>query len=129
MILGIKTDQKIAEIHLVDSSGKAKSIKWEAHMKLSETIHRKIQSFLKQNGKDWHDIEGVVFYEGPGSFTGLRIGASVVNALGSGLSVPVVGTSGNNWFETGVKKLGEGSNEDIVLPKYGAEPHITKPKK
>jgi tRNA threonylcarbamoyladenosine biosynthesis protein TsaB len=37
-----------------------------------------------------HDIEGVVCFKGPGSFTGLRIGLTVGNALAYAQNIPVV---------------------------------------
>lgn len=37
------------------------------------------------------DITDIHIVEGPGSFTGLRVGLSVANALGSLLSIPVNG--------------------------------------
>jgi len=38
-----------------------------------------------------HNIKGVIVVKGPGSFTSLRIGVSVANALGYALGVPVAG--------------------------------------
>jgi hypothetical protein len=51
------------------------------------------------------DINGLIFYEGPGSFTGLRIGASFINAVAAGLGLPVVPTTGDNWVLDGEKDL------------------------
>ena len=125
MILSIKTDQPEAEIGLFDSNGREISYtKWKAHRELSNTILRKIQDILDQNSINFDDLEGIVFYEGPGSFTGLRIGASVANAL----EVPVVNSTGDNWQKKGLKMLKTGKSNQAV-PRYGAEPHITKQKK
>ena len=45
--------------------------------KLLGFIHKKLQ----ENHYDWHDITEIEFMSGPGSFTGLRIGATIVNTL------------------------------------------------
>lgn len=48
-----------------------------------------IDEVLKKEGKSVEDISEVEVNTGPGSFTGLRIGVSVANALGWALDVPV----------------------------------------
>ena len=40
---------------------------------------------------DTSDIKGIEVETGPGSFTGLRVGVSVANALGFALNIPVNG--------------------------------------
>ena len=103
--------------------------KWQAHRELSITIHKKILEVLKSQKKGWNNLGGLVCYKGPGSFTGLRIGLTVGNALASGLGVPIVSTTGKDWAEKGINKVNNGQNEKIALPKYGAPVHITKPRK
>lgn len=71
--------------------------------KLLEFIHEK----LKENGKDFADITEIKFNEGPGSFTGLRIGATIVNTLIHELNL----------------------NQPLIIPNYGKGANITKPVK
>jgi tRNA threonylcarbamoyladenosine biosynthesis protein TsaB len=40
-----------------------------------------VQSLLKRAGATLDDLEGIVLSDGPGSFTGLRVGASVAKAM------------------------------------------------
>ncbi len=129
IILTIRTDKPEAEIGLYDDQNQLVYEKWQAHRQLAETIHQKIQNLVNLQSKSLQQIEGIVVFKGPGSFTGLRIGLSVVNALAYGLGVPIVSTSGKSWETTGIKKLLAGKNENVALPEYGQEPHITKPKK
>ena len=84
---------------------------------------------LESQAENLEDVQGIVCFKGPGSFTGLRIGLTVGNALAYGLSIPIVGTMGDDWQKTGLQKLLSGANEDIIIPEYGAEAHVTLPSK
>src|SRR3954463_8210641 len=106
-----------------------KHLEWEAHRQLADTIHIKINELLKACGKKLKDVEGIVVFKGPGSFTGLRIGISVGNSLAYGLKIPIVSSMGERWVEEGVEALMTGENEKTATPEYGAEPNVTKPKK
>ncbi len=129
IILTIKTDQEKAEIGLYKDTLQLDYITWQAHLKLAETIHIRIEHILKNQQLNFADIEGIVVYKGPGSFTGLRIGISLANALAFSLAVPIIAVQTNNWLDDGINKILAKDNDKIVLPFYGAEPHITKPKK
>lgn len=128
IILVLRTDKPEAEIGLYNEEKMLVSESWQAHRQLSEKIHIKILEILKKQKLDWKDIEGIVFYGGPGSFTGLRIGASVANSLSASLDIPLAQTTGERWAEKGIKMLLSG-NTQIAQPEYGAEPRVTKPVK
>lgn len=129
LILTIRTDNPEAEIGLYDGEKKLACESWQAHRELSVTIHRKIDEILTSHNKKLNDLQGIVCFKGPGSFTGLRIGLTVANTLAYSLSIPIVGTSGENWQIDGIKSLNSGKNEKIIIPEYGAVPHITMQKK
>ena len=48
---------------------------------------------LAQAGWTWAEVEQVVVGQGPGSFTGLRIGIATAHGLAAGLGVPLTGVS------------------------------------
>jgi tRNA threonylcarbamoyladenosine biosynthesis protein TsaB len=129
IILTLRTDKPEAEIGLYDDYTRQAYLSYEAHRILAETLHQKIEDLLKQQSLSWQDIEGLVCYKGPGSFTGLRIGLSLANALSDGQRIPIIGSNGDAWIESGVSKIVAGSNDKLVVPEYGAEPHITIQKK
>lgn len=129
LILTIRTDNPEAEVGLFDGQTKLVYEKWQAHRELSDTIHKKIKSLLDAQSKQYENIEGIVCFQGPGSFTGLRIGITVADTFAYGLDVPVVATMGDDWTEQGVKRLQAGENDRIVTPHYGAPVHITQPRK
>jgi tRNA threonylcarbamoyladenosine biosynthesis protein TsaB len=129
LILTLRSDKPEAEIGLFNDRAQIAYISWQADRQLAETIHEKLQAVLKAHSYNLHDVKAVAVYKGPGSFTGLRIGISVANALAEGLQVPIVATAGNNWRIQALKQLGKGANEHSVVPKYGSPPHITTQKK
>ena len=129
LILAIRTDKPEAEIGLFDDNAQIAYEIWQAHRQLAETVHAKLAELLDKQSKDWSDIAGIVAYQGPGSFTGLRIGLSVANALAASYKVPIVGTTGDSWAQDGISALLSGSENAVVLPEYGAPVHITQPKK
>lgn len=131
IILTIRTDKPEAELGLFQDQTEIAYVKWSAHRQLAESIHSQIQLLLEESSKagKLQDINGIVIYRGPGSFTGLRIGISVANALAYSLGVPVVGMNSEEWIQGGIKKLCAGISDNVVLPDYGSEAHITLQKK
>lgn len=64
----------------------------------SQVLLSLIEKALKKARVSIQDLTGINVETGPGSFTGLRIGVSVANALGFALGVPVNGKK----IETGL---------------------------
>jgi len=128
LVLALRTDKPEAEIGLFEDDKELKYETWQAHRELAETIHKKIDELLKNQNKTLADIQGIVVFQGPGSFTGLRIGITVANTFANSLQIPIVAPTGENWVETGIKRLQKGENETTVLPEYGSDPNITSPK-
>ncbi|MBO4276177.1 tRNA (adenosine(37)-N6)-threonylcarbamoyltransferase complex ATPase subunit type 1 TsaE [Candidatus Saccharibacteria bacterium] len=93
----------------------SKEYKWNSGHDLAEKLLEFIHEKLQENGKDWHDISEITFMSGPGSFTGLRIGAAVVNTLASELNIPL--------------KNHKGEKVKIILPDYGRDANIGTPRK
>jgi tRNA threonylcarbamoyladenosine biosynthesis protein TsaB len=126
-MLCIRTENPVSELYLYKEGIKIGEIKWEAHRTLAVTILDKIERLLALQGETLQSIKRVGVYEGPGSFTGLRIGVSTANALGYSLCVPVVQATGDDWVQ---KCLTTRAGKFITAsPKYGQEPHITTQKK
>lgn len=128
LIISIRTDSAEAEVGLFEDKTQLEYKKWAAHRELSATIHLTIKKLLTKQTKSFADIQAIVVFQGPGSFTGLRIGVSVANAIAYGLNVPIVAASGENWLDHGLTNLMSGQNQKMVLPEYGAPVHITQQK-
>lgn len=129
IILTIRTDKPESEIGLYDEEKQIAYETWLAHRELAETLHIKIEALLKTHNKNWSDVEGIVCFQGPGSFTGLRIGLTVGNALAYSYHLPIVATQDPQWLESGIERLKKDENDTQALPFYGADAHITLPKK
>ena len=82
---------------------------------LAEKLLKFIQDKLSENNATWQDLTEITFMSGPGSFTGLRIGASVVNTLAHELNIPLYDHKGEK-----VK---------IIIPDYGRGANISSPRK
>ncbi|MDO4271472.1 MAG: hypothetical protein Q4C83_00595 [Candidatus Saccharibacteria bacterium] len=127
MYLAIRSDNPQAEIYLVDDSGKVLAQKvWVADRTLARDLPGEVDELF---GGDYDQLTGIIAYQGPGSFTGLRIGITVANAVAYAQKVPMAAVAGDNWLTDGVAKLAAGDTTEIVLPEYGAAPHITPAKK
>lgn len=129
LIITLRTDKPEAELGLYDGNTQLAYETWLAHRQLAETLHGKIDALLKDQHKTLQNIDGIVVFKGPGSFTGLRIGITVANALAYSIGVPIVASEDPRWLEAGISRLLKGENEQIAMPEYGGEPHITPQKK
>lgn len=69
----------------IDETLVAEDAKEEKSQRLLGIIDRR----LREEGKSLKDITKIEVSTGPGSFTGLRVGVAVANALGWLLGVPV----------------------------------------
>lgn len=128
MILLLDTSTGTCKLTFVQGS-EIKRHEWQADRTLAKNLLRYLEEKLSERSASWHDITGIGVMKGPGSFTGLRIGMTVLNTLADALQIPIVGETGEDWGEKAIKRLQSGENEQIVLPEYGREANITKPRK
>ena len=79
------------------------------------TLLPMIQSLLRRAGASLDDVTGIVLSDGPGSFTGLRVGASVAKALVHARGLPL-------WVAPSllVRAAGVAGTDEMVLAVAGA---------
>ena len=82
---------------------------------LAEQLLSVILEKLNEHHATLSDLTEITFMAGPGSFTGLRIGAAIVNTLADQLEIPLYKSTGERV--------------PIILPDYGRLANITLPKK
>ncbi len=87
MILHINTkDQKVIRVVLKDKNKVIKSL--SAKNKYGSQV---LLPLIVKLGAQWEVLDGIEVETGPGSFTGIRVGVAVANALGYSLGIPVNG--------------------------------------
>lgn len=134
MILAIKTAGPTTELQLLapDQTAPAPSetpatLVWESGRELAGRLLARLTDFLGAHDAGLTDLTGIVIFSGPGSFTSLRIGHSVANALADSLNLPVAAAGGENWIAEACHELSTQPSGRPVLPDYGSEAHITRP--
>jgi tRNA threonylcarbamoyladenosine biosynthesis protein TsaB len=80
-------------------------------------------------GKKLKKVKGVIVVKGPGSFTALRIGVTTANTLAFALRLPIIGIRLDDKIDVSIKKIIKIKKFRPVVPEYGAQPNISKPKK
>ena len=129
MILALQTAGPTTYIYMVDVAGAVTATRqWESARQLADELLGTLAEFLAQNKTGFNGLTGIIIFSGPGSFTSLRIGHTVANALASQLGIPVVGAAGEQWIIEGAKALPDTSVGVIAMPVYGAEANVTRPK-
>ncbi len=86
LTLSIETASPVCSVFLADQNGgvERRSDQRGAH---AERLPGFIQELLDEYSASIHDVEAIVLSSGPGSYTGLRIGASLVKGLCFGRSI------------------------------------------
>lgn len=132
MILALQTADATARFWLLGQTAApasaAPTLEWDSGRQLADGLLAKITELLAGHQAGLADLTGIIIFSGPGSFTSLRIGHSVANALADSLGLPVVSARGNDWLVTGAAAVMTAVPGRPALPYYGAEAHITKPR-
>jgi len=128
MILLLDTSTPTCRLTLVEGEHHF-AYEWEANRELAKGLLEWLQKRLEEQGKTWQDLTGIGAFTGPGSFTGLRIGLTVLNTHADSLDIPIVGANGDDWQQAAFNRLNNGETDRITLPYYGSEANITTPRK
>lgn len=95
-----------------------------------EQILEHLLQYLQEVSIDPCDLEGVIVVTGPGSFTALRAGVSVVNTFAFVHEKPLISVPNKELKDISelLKEVDFTKLNTFVTPFYGREPNITKPK-
>lgn len=91
LILNIETATKNCSVAL-SKAGKTLAIRELAEQNFShaEKLHVFIEELLLETNVTLHEVKAIAVSQGPGSYTGLRIGVSAAKGLCYALSIPLI---------------------------------------
>ena len=93
LILAFETSAKAASVALLEGRKLLAESYQNTGMTHSQTLMVMAEDLLKQCGKTALDVDAVAVAEGPGSFTGVRIGVAAAKGFAWGREIPCYGVS------------------------------------
>lgn len=93
LILGIESSAKSASVALCDENGLVSQYYQNSGLTHSRTLLPMAEDMLKNLSMSLADVDLIAVSQGPGSFTGVRIGVSAVKGLAWAAEKPVCGVS------------------------------------
>ena len=93
LILAFETSAKAASVALTQNGTLLGESYQNTGLTHSQTLMVMAEDLLKQCGKTVSDLSAVAVAEGPGSFTGVRIGVAAAKGLSWGRQIPCCGVS------------------------------------
>jgi len=83
----------------------------------AEKLHVFIEGVLSQGGIKFSDLDAVAVSEGPGSYTGLRIGVSSAKGMAYALGIPLIAV---NTLRAMANSLLSGDEKSLLIPMIDA---------
>ena len=93
LILAFDTSAKAASVALMEGEKLLGESYQNTGLTHSQTLMVMAEDVLKQCGKTAADVQAVAVAEGPGSFTGVRIGVAAAKGFAWGREIPCYGVS------------------------------------
>ncbi len=90
LLLAIETSTAVCSVVLAQGEKVIAERKSENAYEHSKVLTPFIEDILRETGLEKKLIDAIVLSSGPGSYTGLRIGASVTKGLAYALEIPVI---------------------------------------
>lgn len=118
-ILAIDTSSDVCSVALT-GFGRIKEETVLAAREHTQRVLPMIDTILSQSDIDLKDLDAIAVANGPGSFTGLRIGLSIAQGLSYGAGLPLVPVSTLEAMANSVVRNQNVSDEHIIIPAIDA---------
>ncbi|MBI3910429.1 MAG: tRNA (adenosine(37)-N6)-threonylcarbamoyltransferase complex dimerization subunit type 1 TsaB [Armatimonadetes bacterium] len=89
LVLGLETTGPLASIALVDAEGLVAEIAFRHHQQLSRDLVPTLSYLLVRTSVTLDRLDGLAVSQGPGSFTGMRVGIATTKGLSLATGLPV----------------------------------------
>ena len=92
----------------------------ETSMRASEILHQMIRELLERNSINMNHLEAIAINGGPGSYTGLRIGAASAKGFCFALDIPLIHINGLELMTEGIRNRMDQKDYDFYIPMIDA---------
>lgn len=92
-LIGIDSSGLVASVAIMEDNKLVAEYTVNNKKTHSQTLLPMLEEIVKNTGLDMNEIDAIAIAAGPGSFTGLRIGAATAKGLGLALKKPIVPVS------------------------------------
>ncbi|MBQ3512901.1 MAG: tRNA (adenosine(37)-N6)-threonylcarbamoyltransferase complex dimerization subunit type 1 TsaB [Lachnospiraceae bacterium] len=110
-LLAIESSGNVASVAILEQGKIIAELTMNNKKTHSTTLLPMIDQMIKMCEKNLNEFDGIAVTRGPGSFTGLRIGAATVKGLGLALDLPVIPVSTLECLAMNVVE-----SHDIICP-------------
>ncbi|MBQ4524129.1 MAG: tRNA (adenosine(37)-N6)-threonylcarbamoyltransferase complex dimerization subunit type 1 TsaB [Lachnospiraceae bacterium] len=110
-LLAIESSGNVASVAILEQGKMIAELTMNNKKTHSTTLLPMIDQMIKMCEKDLADFDAIAVTRGPGSFTGLRIGAATVKGLGLAMELPVIPVSTLECLAMNVSE-----SNDIICP-------------
>ena len=87
----------------------------------SDDILHTIEGILSKQKLKLQNLTAILVHHGPGSYTGVRVGATVANTIAWTLNIPVLAYGEDNLIKCLEKVQKQSNFQKLALPKYYAK--------
>ncbi len=113
-ILALEASAKVAGCALIEDDTLLAEFSLQNGLTHSQTLMPLVESMFASLGMEISCVDAVAVSAGPGSFTGLRIGAATVKGLAYALGVPVIPVPTVDVLAAGLFEYGSGQDADTA---------------